>query len=277
MNGLPFYKAYPRDFIEGTVGMPFEDKAAYRLVLDLIYMHMGDLPDDARYIAGQIGCSIRKWTAIRERLIERGKLYVRGGDTPVISNARADLELESARKFQEKQRLNRSRSNKINAVPSPDGDHTESESESDKTPLLSPRGDGCDCSHDIIQEGDAHGGPSPERQAFDHWNARAAKAGLRTHRTLTPDIRKKLAKRIGQAGGLEQFRACIDVVTASSFCRGEGEKGWKAGLNYLLQQSSLEKVLDGAYGPIRAADTGPPLAPEELARRQAKIAELGVV
>ncbi len=22
MNGLPYYKAYPRDFIEGTVGMP---------------------------------------------------------------------------------------------------------------------------------------------------------------------------------------------------------------------------------------------------------------
>ncbi|MBC8717497.1 hypothetical protein [Ochrobactrum sp. Marseille-Q0166] len=42
-------KPYPRDFIEGTIGMSFELKAAYRLVLDLIYMQGGNLPDDARY------------------------------------------------------------------------------------------------------------------------------------------------------------------------------------------------------------------------------------
>ena len=57
MNGLPYYKAYPRDFIEGTVGMSFELKAAYRLVLDLVYMQGGDLPDNSRYIAGLLGCS----------------------------------------------------------------------------------------------------------------------------------------------------------------------------------------------------------------------------
>lgn len=44
MNGLPYYKAYPRDFIEGTVGMSFELKGAYRLVLDLIYLRSGNCP-----------------------------------------------------------------------------------------------------------------------------------------------------------------------------------------------------------------------------------------
>ncbi|MFK5283859.1 DUF1376 domain-containing protein, partial [Lacticaseibacillus paracasei] len=56
MNGLPYYKAYPRDFIEGTIGMPFELKGAYRLLLDLIYMQGGRLPDDAKYISGLLGC-----------------------------------------------------------------------------------------------------------------------------------------------------------------------------------------------------------------------------
>jgi len=58
--------------------MPFEIKCAYRVVIDLIYMQNGDLPDDARYISGLLGCSIRKWKSIRKFLIEAGKLQVSG-------------------------------------------------------------------------------------------------------------------------------------------------------------------------------------------------------
>ena len=105
MNGLPYYKAYPRDFIEGTIGLDFETKAAYRLVLDLIYMQGGNLPDDARYIAGLLGCSVKKWNALRKTLIEAGKIVVKGEH---LGNLRADKELETLGKFQDKQRENRS-------------------------------------------------------------------------------------------------------------------------------------------------------------------------
>jgi uncharacterized protein YdaU (DUF1376 family) len=71
MNGLPYYKRFPRDLIDGTIGMPFEEKVTYAFILDLIYMHAGKLPDDARYISGLLGCSIRKWNGIRSALIER--------------------------------------------------------------------------------------------------------------------------------------------------------------------------------------------------------------
>lgn len=101
MNGLPYYKAYPRDFIEGTIGMPFEVKCAYRVVLDLIYMQGGNLPDDARYISGLLGCSIRKWKSIREALIEGGKLSVSG---EFLTNKRAEKDLETLAKLQENQR-----------------------------------------------------------------------------------------------------------------------------------------------------------------------------
>lgn len=126
MNGLPYYKAYPRDFIEGTIGMDFELKGAYRLVLDLIYMQGGNLPDDARYISGLLGCAVRKWKTIREELIARGKLVVVGD---CLTNKRADNELEILRKFQEKQRENRARSNKNKDLQKPRSDHTEPEAE----------------------------------------------------------------------------------------------------------------------------------------------------
>lgn len=126
MNGLPYYKAYPRDFIEGTIGMPFELKCAYRVVLDLIYMQGGQLPDDARYISGLLGCSVRKWKSIRLDLIERDKLQVNGA---FLSNYRADNELETLRKVSAKQAENASRPRKNNDVEKPRLNHTESEPE----------------------------------------------------------------------------------------------------------------------------------------------------
>jgi uncharacterized protein YdaU (DUF1376 family) len=105
MNGLPYYKRYPRDFIEGTIGMPFELKGCYSVILDMIYMQGGKLPDDARYISGLLGCSIRKWKSLRDELVGMGKLKVSG---EFLTNYRAVSELETLAKLQDKQRENAS-------------------------------------------------------------------------------------------------------------------------------------------------------------------------
>jgi len=124
MNGLPYYKAYPRDFVEGTIGMPFEIKCAYRVVIDLIYMQGGQLPDDARYISGLLGCSLRKWKVIRSDLIERGKLEVSG---EFLTNKRADKELETLSKLQDKQAENARGAKKNKDLEKPRRNHTEPE------------------------------------------------------------------------------------------------------------------------------------------------------
>jgi hypothetical protein len=113
MNGLPYYKRYPRDFIEGTIGMPFELKGAYGLVLDLIYMQGGKLPDDARYISGLLGCSIRAWNGYREKLIAAGKLEAENG---FISNFRASFEVDNLKIIQEQKRQNGLRPKKNNSL-----------------------------------------------------------------------------------------------------------------------------------------------------------------
>lgn len=135
MNGLPYYKRYPRDFIEGSVGMSFELKGAYAILLDLIYMQGGELPDDPRYISGLLGVSVRKWNALRSDLIEVGKIQVIG---KFLTNYRAVSELESLRKLQDKQAENRARPNKNNNLQSPNNHHTEPEPYN--TPPNPPRG-----------------------------------------------------------------------------------------------------------------------------------------
>lgn len=124
MNGLPYYKRYPRDFIEGTIGLPFELKVTYSFLLDLVYVQSGKLPDDPRYIAGLLGVSVRKWNALRQGLIDAGKIVVDGEH---LTNYRALSELESLAKLQDKQRENRLGSSKNNTLQKPRSDHTEPE------------------------------------------------------------------------------------------------------------------------------------------------------
>lgn len=123
MNALPYYPRYPRDFFEGTAGMSLEEKGAYGLVLDLIYM-MGarGLPDDPQYIAGQLGTSVRKWNSLRKSLIERGKLHSKDG---IISNKRADKVKIKQRSYQDNQAENARGSNKNNTLAEPS--HTDRE------------------------------------------------------------------------------------------------------------------------------------------------------
>lgn len=135
LNGLPYYKAYPRDFIDGTVGMPFEIKCAYRVILDLIYIQGGMLPDDPRYISGSLGCSVRKWKSIRADLVRLGKLHVSG---EFLTNKRADKELETSGKYQENQAENARKPSKIKDLKKPPQSqraiYTESEPDIDTLP-----------------------------------------------------------------------------------------------------------------------------------------------
>lgn len=157
-NGLPYYKRYPRDFIEGTIGMPFELKGAYSVLLDLIYMQGGELPDDSRYISGLMGLSVRKWNSIRKDLIEMGKIQVNG---EFLTNYRAIIELESLGKLQDKQRENRSRPNKNKDLQKPRFDHTEPEPDTESNTATASL-------HDSARDAAAGGGRMSENPAdFD--------------------------------------------------------------------------------------------------------------
>lgn len=91
-----WYRRSPSDFIAGTMRMTLEEKGAYSLVLDLIYDRGAPIEDDARFIAGVCGCSVRKWLSIRDRLISLGKIVVTDGR---IANRRAAAEIERAKKI----------------------------------------------------------------------------------------------------------------------------------------------------------------------------------
>ena len=108
-----WYKRCGADFISGTMGLSLEEKGAYSLCLDLIYDHGGPIPDDARWLSGICGVSLRKWTAIKNRLVETGKIKVFDG---FISNFRAEKELETPAKPQRNVAENEATLNEINDI-----------------------------------------------------------------------------------------------------------------------------------------------------------------
>lgn len=137
MSGLPYYKRFPRDFLDGTIGMDLETKGAYAILLDLIYYRGGLLQEDDGYIAGQLGCSVRKWRVIKLALQTwpnangtTGKITIKSG---FITNPRADYLGEETRKYRDNQAEIASKPRKNKGLQQPKVSHTDSDTEKEST------------------------------------------------------------------------------------------------------------------------------------------------
>lgn len=93
MSARPWYKRFGADFVFGTMGLTLEERGAYSIIIDLIHDRGKAIPDDARFMAGILGVSTRKWRAIRDALIGHGKIYEADG---FLSNERCDADLAEA-------------------------------------------------------------------------------------------------------------------------------------------------------------------------------------
>lgn len=231
MNGLPYYKAYPRDFLEGTIGMPFEVKCAYRVIIDLIYMQGGALPDDARYISGHLGCSLRKWKTIRAALVETDKLQVSRG---FLTNYRAEKEIETLSKLQDKMAENARHPRKNKDLQEQLQSHTEPEPEPD----IRSR----DAKASLVEL-------APDAsQAFDAYNRAAGDAGWPVVQVRTAPRVKALRARLQDCGGIDGWLVAIDKAKASDFlCGRSGDQSWRFTFDWMVKAANFAKLMEGNY------------------------------
>jgi uncharacterized protein YdaU (DUF1376 family) len=97
-------------------------------------------------------------------------------------------------------------------------------------------------------------GEDPVEEAVRLYNATAERCGLAKAQKITPARRIALRKRLSECGGLDGWRCALEKVEASSFCRGLKTE-WRANLDFLCQQSSFVKLMEGAYDDHKP--TGP--------------------
>lgn len=105
-RGLEYYRAYPRDFFEGVVGMTGDLRGFYRMIIDLIYMHDGFLLNDFNHIAGMTGYGKTRAKRMLEELVKMGKIEVCGENSQYFTQKRAKLELNTSQKYRKKQENN---------------------------------------------------------------------------------------------------------------------------------------------------------------------------
>lgn len=106
---------YPDDWLSGTLDLTLEQEAAYLRVCLLIYARGGPIPDNERWLAGACRVSTRRWRALRQALVDAGKITIEGG---LIRQSRCEFELEKAANFARKQRENVSKRWRKNPEPS---------------------------------------------------------------------------------------------------------------------------------------------------------------
>lgn len=75
----PWYRRYPRDWMEDTRELKLPERGAYNDIIDMIYMTGGPIPGDDQYIAHRLHVHVNTWRPIRRRLLHGGFLYVTCG------------------------------------------------------------------------------------------------------------------------------------------------------------------------------------------------------
>ncbi len=106
-------------------------------------------------------------------------------------------------------------------------------------------------------EGEAETGPPPpassparERRPSPTdllavWNEN--RGPLPAAEALNEERKRKANSRLRDCPDLERWATGIRKAAASSFCRGENDRGWRATFDFFLKPSTLTKALEGAY------------------------------
>jgi len=95
---------------------------------------------------------------------------------------------------------------------------------------------------------------TPQFDFVGTWNAMAKPAGLPSCQAMSRQRKAALRSRLNDFGE-DALRRAIVAVGQSSFCRGENDRGWQAGPDFVLQEKSLTKLLEGQFSNLRAVNS----------------------
>lgn len=90
--------------------------------------------------------------------------------------------------------------------------------------------------------------PKPDfDEALKAWNLLASEKNLSKVQRLTEPRKRSLAARLAECGGLEGWQSAIAKVRGSPFLTGDNDRNWRADFDFLLQQKSFTKLMEGGY------------------------------
>jgi hypothetical protein len=82
------------------------------------------------------------------------------------------------------------------------------------------------------------------KEIWDEWNKLD---GFPRCLVMSDKRRRGLEKRMGDVFFAENWKAAMERMSRSSFCKGKGERGWKSTLEWFIQADSVAKIMEGKY------------------------------
>lgn len=84
-------------------------------------------------------------------------------------------------------------------------------------------------------------------ELLELWNSRARSIGWPRWDAMTQKRRIAVAGRLREHPDREWWVQVVEEMGKSPFLRGENDRGWKPGPDWLLRPGSAESVLEGKY------------------------------
>lgn len=85
------------------------------------------------------------------------------------------------------------------------------------------------------------------QKAFDEYNTLACKIDIPKAQILSKSRKAKIKQRLIQCGGIDGWSDILRKLSNSNHCKGNNDRGWKANLDFILQESSFIKLMEGYY------------------------------
>jgi hypothetical protein len=90
--------------------------------------------------------------------------------------------------------------------------------------------------------------PLTVSELVDEWNGLADECGLPRIAKLTDSRRKRASARLRQYPEIAAWKRAFACIRGSPWMHGANEKGWRADFDFLLQDKSFTKLVEGSYG-----------------------------
>jgi hypothetical protein len=231
------YLRFPNNFFMGTRMLTLEERGAFNDLLDLYLARDGDLPDHPRQRAYDLAIDQRIWSRIRKQLIEAGKIEIKdgiilptGGDKTLARCLARSLAAADA--ANRRWRKNGAKVPILNETPDAEADAT--------AMLLKTR--------HVLDTNVSNNIPKNEISlAVELYNSFAKKHALPIAKKITKTRTQKIKARLKDAGGIDGWKNALDKVAMNPWLLGDNDRGWKADLDFLCQEKSFTKLMEGSY------------------------------
>lgn len=259
MSKMPWVRFFASDWLAGTRGMSAVETGIYITLIASMYERGEPLAEDHPRLARLCGASNSSFKTTLETLIADGKITRTGEGlwNDRVEKERVYLSEKSEVGFKAAKARWDKKTNKNNSATDADAMPVQSGGNANQKPEAR--------SHIKEKEDDKSSSKSlPQKSEIDEflkaYSAMAIQSGLSIPRAISTNRRTRIAAKI-RAHGLPVCLEAIQRVGQSRFCTGQNERGWKADLDFVLQDKSFLGLLEGKYENRDPVSQAPPRKP----------------